>query len=294
MKSLKTISVYECIYEAEELVEERLINISRLNGNGKVLHMEQYDAESNLTKKIEYQYQGEHVIQTQEEDLIEKNINKTVCAYKDGKLVNQKDYLNDDLLIEMVYVYNEEGQLIKNDILNNDGSLSSRYTYYYSDLITMESFFDEELTLVRKTETTKDEEGRTTKKKITEIFEDREETNEQTIEHKLVDGESFKNYYNNGKEVYEIVECFDEEGRVIETNTYDVAKNEESVIKVEFNDSGKIIKELVTTNEEEVSQTNVTFDEYDNRIGLIKRVKVADDFFETSTYKFVNKYESDV
>ena len=293
MKSPSIISVYECIYENEEIVEEKLLNVSRLNPEGKVTQRERYDKEGNLIKKEAYQYEGELVMVTIEEDLVEKSINKTVCTYQGDKLVNQKEYLDDALTIEMVYNYNEEGELTQNDALNDDGSLRSRYTYEYVGLKTIESFFDEEMALVRRTETTKDENEAVIAKKITEIYDNREEVNEQKIEHKIVDGEYIKNYYNNGTEAYEVVECYDEEGRVIENVLFDVAKDEESVTTIEYDENGNVVKEKIEVNDEEVSMTNVVFDEYGNRVELVKKSKLADDFFETSTYKFVNEYEVD-
>ena len=123
MKSPHTISTYECIYEEEEIIEERLLSISRLNEQGKVLQKEQYDSGGILVKRDEYQYQGEQVVISIEEDLIEKRTTKTICEFRKDKLMNQKEYFNDDFSIEMVYTYNEHGQLLQNEILNNDGSL---------------------------------------------------------------------------------------------------------------------------------------------------------------------------
>ncbi len=289
MKSPRTISVYECIYENEETKEEKLLNISRLNPDGKVIQRERYD-NGDLVKKEEYQYEGELVTLTIEEDIVEKSVNKTVCVYAEDKLVNQKEYLDDALTIEMVYNYNEEGELTQNDILNDDGSLRSRYTYLYERLKTTESFYDEEMALVRRTETTKDEKGAVIAKKITDIYDNREEVNEQKIEHKIIDGEYIKNYYNNGTEAYEVVECYDDQGRVIENVLFDVAKDEESVTTMEYDENGNVVKEKIEVNDEEVSVTDVVFDEYGNRVELLKKTKVADDFFETTTYKFVNEY----
>ena len=292
MKSPHTISVYECIHENEELIEERLLNVSRLNVEGKVVQRARYDEEGNLVKKDEYQYKGEQITVTIEEDLIEKTVNKTVCQYQEDKLLNQKEYLNDDLTIEMVYVYDEDGTLTQNDILNNDGSLNSRYSYETVGLKSTEKHFDEEMKLVRSTETTKDEEGNIIEKKITDIYEDREEVNAQKITYKNVDGELTKNYYNNGAEAYEVTECFDDKGRVFETLMYDVAKDEETVTTLEFDDNDKVIKEQIELNEEIVSVTDVVFDEYGHRVELVKQSKLAEDFHETRTYKFLNEYDA--
>jgi len=125
------------------------------------------------------------------------------------------------------------------------------------------------------------------------MYDNREVTNSQTIKHSVEDGESTKNYFNNGVEAYEITECFDEEGRVNETITYDVAKDEESVITLEYDDRGRVTKEEITTDEEVISVTNVVFDEYDNQVKLIKSAKLAEDFYDTATYKFVNEYHLD-
>ena len=293
MKSPHTISAYECFYEEQEMIEERLLSILRLNNEGKVLHREQYDIEGNLIKKDEYQYQGELVILSSEEDLIEKRITKTICEYRDSMLVNQKEYFNEDLSIEMVYTYNDNGQLMQNQILNNDGSANSRYTYEYLDQKTTERFFDEEMTLVRLTETVKDVNGQIIEKKITEIYKDREVAISQTIEYKVTEGESTKNYYNNGVEAYEIIECFDEDGRINQTITYDVAKDEESVTTLEYDKKGHITKEEIAKEEEVISVTNFVFDEYENRVKLIKYTKLAVDFYDTTTYKFVNEYNVD-
>ena len=293
MKSPHTISAYQCFYEEQEMIEERLLSISRLNKEGKVLHREQYDIEGNLIKKDEYQYQGELLILSSEEDLVEKRINKTICEYRDKKLVNQKEYYNEDLSIEMVYTYNDNGQLMQNQILNNDGSANSRYDYEYLDQKTTESFYDEEMTLVRLTETVKDINGKIIEKKITEIYEDRQEANSQTIEYKVSEGEFTKNYYNNGVETYEIIECSDEDGRLYQTITYDVAKDEESATTLEYDKMGHITKEEFTINEEVISVANVVLDEYENRAKLIKYTKLAEDFYDTTTYKFVNEYNMD-
>ena len=290
MKSPHTISVYECLSKEQEMIEERLLSISRFNNDGKVLSREQYDIEGNLIKKDEYQYQGELLILSIEEDLIEKTINKTSCEYQENKLVNQKEYYNEDLSIEMVYTYNDNGQLIQNQILNNDGSLNSRYTYEYQNQLTTESFYDEEMTLVTLTMTVKDDNGKIIEKKVTEIYEDREVTNSQTIEYNVTEGESTRNYYNNGVETYELNECFDEEGRIHETIAYDVAKDEESVTTLEYDKRGHIIKEEIAKNKEVISVTNVVLDEYENRVKLIKYTKLAEDFYDTTTYKFVNEY----
>lgn len=296
MNSPHTISAYECIFEEGTLIEERLLSISRLNSEGKVLHRERYDKEGNLIKKDDYQYQGELVSLSREEDLIEKSITKTVCEYLDDKLINQKEYFNDHLSIQMVYIYDDQGQLIQNDILNNDGSLSSRYIFEYQNLPssskkTIESFFDEELTLVRLTEIVKDDNGQITDKSITEVYEDRQEVNSQKIEYKFVEGESIKNYYYNGVEAYEVVECFDEEDRVNQTITFDVAKNEESVTSIEYDKRGNVTKEEITIDDVGISVINVVFDEYDNRVELIKKSKLAADFYETRNYKFFNEYD---
>jgi hypothetical protein len=293
MKSPHTISAYECSYEEQEMIKERLLSISRLNNEGKTLQREQYDTEGNLIKKDEYQYQGELVVLSSEEDLIEKRINKTIYEYRDNKLVNQKEYYNEELSIEMVYTYNNKGQLMQNQILNNDGSANSKYTYEYLDQKTSESFFDEEMTLVRLTETVKDVNGKIIEEKITEIYEDRQEANSQTIEYKVSEGESIKNYYKNGIETYEIIECFNEDARIYETITYDVAKDEESVTTLEYDESGHITKEEITKNEEVISVTNVELDEYENRVKLILYTKLAVDFYDTTTYKFVNEYSVD-
>jgi len=291
MKSPHTISAYEYIYANEEKIEERLLNISRLSKEGKVIEREQYDAEGNLFKKDKYQYEGELVTITIEEDLVDDRINKTVCRYQDDQLVNQKEYFNEDLTIEMVYTYDAEGQLLQSDILSNDGTLSSRYSYETLGLTTIEKHFDEEMTLTKMTETTKDEDGNVIETKITERYEGREEVKIQKITYKNVDGELTKNYYNNGIEVYELTECFDDQGRVIETLMYDVAKDEETVTTLEFDENGKVIKEEVELNEEIVSVTNVVIDEHGNRVELVKKSKLADDFHETKTYKFVNEYD---
>lgn len=293
MKSPHTISVFECIYDEQEMIEERLLSISRLNTEGKILHRERYDKEGKLIKKDEYQYQGELVILSIEEDLIENRINKTICEYQDDKLVNQKDYFNGDLSIEMDYTYDNHGQLIQNDILNNDGSTNSRYTYEYLDQKTTERFFDEELSLVRLTETVKDDNGWISEKRITEIYEDREETVSQKIEYDVTESESTRNYYNNGVEIYEVTEYFDEEGRIIETIAYDVAKDEELVTTLEYDKRGNVIKEEITKDEEVISVTTVIFDEYENRVNLIKQSKLAVDFYDKTTYKFVNEYSAD-
>jgi len=291
MKSPHTISVYECLYENENLIEEQLLNISRFSKEGKVLQREQYDAEGNLIKKDNYEYQGDLVVLTSEEDIVEKSVNKTTCDYQEDKIVNQKEYNNEELTIEMVYNYDEDGQLIQNDILNNDGTLSSRHTFEYEGLKTIERYFDEEMKLVRMIETTKDEEGQIVEKKVTEKYEDREEVVSQKIEYKSVDGELTKNYYNNGVETYEVTECFNDQGKIFETIMYDVLKNDESVTTLEYDEKGRVIKEQVELNEEVVSVTNVEFDENGNRVMLVKRGKLADDFHETRTYKFVNEYD---
>lgn len=290
MKSPHTISVYECFYEEQELIEERLLSISRLNDEGKVTHREQYDNQGNLIKKNEYQYQGELVILSSDEDLEEKRITKTICEYRDDKLVNQKEYFNEDLSIEMVYTYNDNGQLLQNQILNNDGSANAKYTYEYLDQKTTERYFDEEMTLVRMTETIIDDNGQIIEKKITDIYEDREEVISQKIEYKVIENESTKNYYTDGVEVYEVTECLNEDGRLSETITYDVAKDEESVSSLEYDEKGHITKEEITNNEEVISVTSIAYDEYENRVRLIKRGKLATDFYETITYKFVNEY----
>ena len=293
MKSPHTISAYECFYEEQEMIEERLLSISRLNNEGMVLHREQYDIEGNLIKKDKYQYQGELVILSSEEDLIEKRFTETICEYRDNKLVNQKEYFNEDLSIEMVYTYNDNGQLMQSQILNNDGSANSKYTYEYLDQKTTERFFDEEMTLVRLTETVKDVNGQIIEKRITEIYEDREVVISQTIKYKVTEGESTKNYYNNGVKAYEIIECFDDDGRIYQTITYDVAKDEESITTLEYDKRGHITKEEITKDEEVISVTNVVFDEYENRVKLIKYAKLAVDFYDTTTYKFVNEYNVD-
>ena len=292
MKKPHTISVFECIYEGEEK-EEKLLSVSRLNDEGKMLHREQFDDEGNLIKKEENQYEGELVALKREEDLIENKITQTMCAYEDGKLVNQKDYLNDELLIEMIYAYNEDGKLIQNDILNNDGSANSSYSYEYLDRTTTEKFFDEEMTLVRMIETVHDDDGQIVEKRITECYDDGDVVVSQNIEHKVVEGESIKNYYTNGEETHEVVECFDEQGRIFQTITYDVAKDEESIATMTYDERGNVTKEEITKDDEEISVTVVKFDEYDNRVEMVVKSKLADDFYETSTYKFVNEYNGE-
>ena len=293
MSSPHTITVYECIQEEEELIEERLLSISRLNKEGKILFREQFDIDGTLIKKEEYQYQGEHVVFSREADLIEKKINKTICEYQDDKLLNQKEYFNEDLSLEMVYTYNDNGELIQSEILNNDGSINSKYTYEYQDQKTTERFFDEEMTLVRMTETIEDDKGRIIEKRITEFYDNREVTNEQKIEYKVIDGESIMNYYNNGVEAFEIIECVNEDGRLVEKIIYDVEKDEELITMLEYDNRGLITKEEITRDEEVISVTNVEFDKYENRIKLTKYNKVAEDYEETATYKFVNEYDEE-
>ena len=293
MKSPHKISVYQLIYEEQELTEERLLNISQFNVDGKVVQREQYNVEGNLIKKEKFQYQGELVVLSSEEDLIDRKTTRTICEYQDDRLMSQKEYFNEELSIEMIYHYNDQGQLVQNEILNDDGSLNSRYTYEYLDQKTTERYFDEELTLVRMTETVKNDHGQITEKSITEIYGDREEVVSQQIEYKTTDGESTRNYYTDGIEVYEVIESYDEEGRIIQTITYDVEKDEESVTTVEYDKSGKIIKEEIEKDEELISVTNVVYDEYQNRIELIRRRKLAEDYNETSNYKFVNEYDEE-
>ena len=122
------------------------------------------------------------------------------------------------------------------------------------------------MTLVRMTETVNDDNGQIIEKTTTEIYDDREVVITQKIEYKVTEDESTKNYYNNGVEVYEVIECKDEEGRIYETITYDVAKDEESVITLEYDDRGNVSKEEITKEEEMISVTDVEFDEYENRV----------------------------
>lgn len=290
MKSPRTISTYQIIYEGEEIIEEKLLNVSRLNEGGKVLQREQYDEAGNLIKKEAYQYEGELVVMSSEEDLLENRVTKTICVYQDNLLMNQKEYFNDALSIEMIYNYNEQGQLIEHQVLNNDGSINSKYTYEYEGQKTIEKFFDEEMTLVRITETVKGDIDQIIEKKVTEIYEDREVTMLQKIEYSVTEEETSRNYYNNGVEVYEITEVFDEDGRVKEKITYDVANDEESVTTLEYDSNGKIIKEEISIDEEVVSETSLEFDEFENRVKLVKYSKLAEDYYDTVIYKFVNEY----
>lgn len=290
MKKPHIVTVFECKYEGENIVEEKIRSTTTFNQDQEIVHRLTYDEQGGIIRKEEYEYSEGKITQSKDEDLAEGNISEASQVYEDGLLKTQLEYYNQELTVKMSYTYDEKKRMITNQILNNDDSLSSLYKYEYIDNKTIEEHFDEEMTLVKRTESVQNDEGRLIDKKVTEYYDNREVVRAQNVVIVVEELETIETYFLDGRESFEIVKEVNSEGQLVEISEFDIRSEDEVLTKYTYDPSGQMIKEVKITNDEITLTKHHSYDTQGNILEITEEQQIAEDFTHRSTLKFVNEY----
>ena len=288
---IKQRKCYQCIYDGDEVIDEILYLITEYNEDGHVTASTTIEGDE-IAEAIQHTYEGDKVLRTETINGEEEVTHAIEYVYNGDSLIRKRDIYNANDYVETHYEYDAENRPVRLHETDSEGNTQDKVKYVYDDAhnSVAESHYDEEGEL--HIERIKILDGNKNPVEIREMEYDGDYETSKTI----------RNTYHSDKEllqrkiyveeelIFTVTNHFDPARQFVKQVQEDYQRGAKTEMRFTLDAKGRIIKEEAYVNDVLEQIREFKYDDNDETIEEIVRVRIDDAHFHITHYRFAISY----